>query len=289
MYKLSVLIVIYNMPREAPRTIESALPPYQKNINLDDYEILILDNGSREPLPADFLAGLPANVRVLDVPNPDGSPGAALNWGAAQASSDNLMFCIDGARIFSDRLLANAIRTLKQFPESFAYTYAWHLGPDVQMRSVHDGYNQEVEDNLLKQANWRTEPDNLFRISVLAGSSSLGLAGPISESNAFCMSRGLFEKHGGYDLRFRIPGGSTSNLEIFKRYVTRPNAINICLLSEGTFHQVHGGAATSNPDNISRLFSEYEQIFGEPFQMTHFDTMFSGWPRPSALTSLLGS
>lgn len=286
--KISVLVVAYNMKREAPRTIETALPPYQKAIGIDDYEVLVLDNGSSESLPAEFLANLPSNVRFLDVPNPNGAPGAALNWGVQQASSDNLMFCIDGARMFSDQLVAHAITALGRFPEAFVYTFAWHLGPDVQMRSVQEGYNQKVEDELLKRANWREEPDNLFGISVLAGSSSRGLIGPISESNAFCMSRDLFDEYGGYDLRFRIAGGSTSNLEIFKRYVTRPGGLNICLLSEGTFHQVHGGAATSNPDKSPAMFAEYEQIFGEPFRTEDFDTMFYGRPRAQAVKSLLG-
>ena len=77
MQKLSVLIVVYNMPREAPRTIISALSPYQKNVVFDDYEILILDNGSSRKLDSQFVAELPKNVRVLDVPNPNGSPGDA--------------------------------------------------------------------------------------------------------------------------------------------------------------------------------------------------------------------
>ena len=284
--KLSILLVMYNMPRECPRTLVSMLPPYQKDIDTEDYEVLVLDNGSTAPLPAELVDKLPANVRLLGVPDPNGSPGRALNWGAGHAGSDRLMFCIDGARMFSDRLVASAIETLENFPDAFVYTLGWHLGPGVQMRSVFEGYDQVVEDELLAAANWQFEPDNLFKISALAGSSANGITGPISESNAFAVSRRLFEEVGGYDDRFKIPGGSTSNLEIFTRYVTRPNALNICLAAEGTFHQVHGGVATSNPDISPTFFDEYAQIFGRPYEFPVYRTMLQGLPRKAAFAAL---
>ncbi|MEX0345109.1 MAG: hypothetical protein AB3N20_09320, partial [Rhizobiaceae bacterium] len=111
--------------------------------------------------------------------------------------------------------------------------------------------------------------------------------GQISESNAFAVSRPTFERVGGYDERFIIPGGSTSNLELFERYVTRENALNICLAGEGTFHQVHGGAATSNPDRIKKYFDEYQRILGRKFKVPNYETMISGWPRKTALPALM--
>lgn len=286
--RISILLVVYNMPREAPRTIQSILPPYQKGIEIGDYEVLILDNGSSEPLPPDFTENLPSNVRLINIREPDGSPGRALNIGADMARSGNLMFCIDGARILSDRLIEKSIKALERFPTAFVYTMGWHLGPDVQMRSINKGYNQVVEDKLLEEANWLMEPDNLFNVSVLAGSSSGGIARPISESNAFCISRKLFEEIGGYHTGFKIPGGSTSNLELFERYVTRHDALNICLLSEGTFHQIHGGSATSNPKKIPEYFDEYKNILGKSYVRPQFETMFLGRPRLSAMRSLFG-
>lgn len=285
--KLSILIVTYNMQREAPRTIASALPPYQKRVSASDYEVLILDNGSSQPLAHEYIADLPANVRYLPVPEPNGSPGHALNWGATQARSDILMFCIDGARILSDGLVYGAIANLDRFPDAFVYTLGWHLGSDVQMRSVLAGYDALAEDKLLSSANWYEQPERLFEISVLAGSSVRGLSGQISESNAFAVSRSVFETIGGYDERFIIPGGSTSNLELFERYVTRENAINILLAGEGTFHQVHGGSATSNPDRIEAYFDEYQQIFGRKYKLPHYETMIAGWPQKTALPALM--
>jgi len=284
--RLSILIIIYNMRREAPRTIFSALPPYQKDVCIDDYEVLVLENGSTEPLGADYIKGLPKNVRYLPVPNPSASPVAALNWGAEQARSDNLLFCIDGARIFSDKLISRGICQLEHNPEAFVYTLGWHLGPDVQMRSIKNGYNQDVEDAILANVNWRLDPDRLFEVSVLAGSSANGPFRPISESNSFFITRALFESTGGYDERFQMPGGSLCNLEFFQRYITRKNALNILLLSEGSFHQVHGGAATGGVYNWAEMHAEYERIFARPFLQPDYNTLFADWPRKAAFKTM---
>lgn len=192
--KNSVLAVVYNMLREVPRTLQFTLAPYQKEVTADDYEILLLDNGSSEPV---------------------------------------------------------------------------------------------VEDELLSNANWLHEPDNLYSNSVLADSSRNGLVGPINESNAFCLSKKTFKVVGGYDLRFKLPGGSTNNPEIFTRLVTRPNALNICLLSEGTFHLLHGGSARSHPEHIPMFFSEYVQVFVSPYKAPSYETMLIGRPRAPAVDALL--
>lgn len=284
--RLSVLLVVYDMPREAPRTLASMVPPFQKDVQLTDYEVLVLDNGSSRRVSGAFIRSMPENVRFLDVPQPDGSPGNALNWGVQQTSAPHVMCCIDGARIFSDRLIADTIRVIERFQQSFVYTLGWHLGPDVQMNSVKNGYTQQVEDELLDKADWMNNPDALFGISVLAGSSRQGLAGPINESNAFCLPRSAYEQMGGYDPRFKIPGGSLSNLEMFERCVKRESELNICLLGEGTFHQVHGGSATSHPERIETYFREYERIFGRPYRAPIYETMFYGWARRTALQKM---
>jgi glycosyltransferase involved in cell wall biosynthesis len=287
--KLSLLLVVYNMQREAPRTIASALPPYQKGIEGSDYEVLILENGSTEPLSPDYCGSLPGNVRVIRAPKEGLSPGEVLNWAVELSSADVLMFCIDGARILSERLIADSLSLVERYPGAFVYTLSWHLGPDVQMRSMMQGYNQAVEDALLDKAAWYSQPDSLFEVSVLAGSSQAGLLGPIAESNAFTMHRDLYKAVGGYDPRFRLPGGSTSNLELFTRYVTRPDALNICLLSAATFHQFHGGAATGQPGAGGSMFQEYEQIMGCSYKPPLYDPLFFGWPSPAALLALARS
>ena len=45
--KLSVVIAFFNMRREAARTLYSLTTDYQRDIGIDDYEVIVLDSGSR--------------------------------------------------------------------------------------------------------------------------------------------------------------------------------------------------------------------------------------------------
>lgn len=38
---VSVVVVVYNMPREAPRTLHSLSAEYQRHIDADDYEVIV--------------------------------------------------------------------------------------------------------------------------------------------------------------------------------------------------------------------------------------------------------
>jgi glycosyltransferase involved in cell wall biosynthesis len=282
---LSIIICVYNMPREAPRTILSALPPYQKNVQRNEYEVIIVDNGSSQPIDAHFLNGLPEMVTYVQYPGIAVSPVFALNWAAANVAKGNqIMFCIDGARMFSEGVVAECLKYAAYNQRSFVHTLAWHLGPDVHMRAAQTGYNQEVEDRLLEQIDWYNHPSRLFESSVFAGSSSFGFFSCISESNAFVVSKDLLATIGGYDERFTSPGGGLCNLEIFSRYVTSPEVFPICLLGNGTFHQYHGGIATSGLVDRDMFRTEYQSIFGKWYQVPKYSTMLAGGLRKEAYT-----
>lgn len=281
--RLSAVICIYNMAREAPRTILSASLPHQQGIEAGDIEVIVVDNGSTQPLPASYRDSLPAHVRVVEMPDPRPSPVFAMNWAAREhARGDVLLFAIDGARIFSDRIYAETLKATDLIEDAFVFTMAWHLGPKTQMVSVGEGYTQEVEDRLIEESGWPARPDALFDISVFAGSCAAGYFHPIAESNAFAMRRELFERVGGYDERFTSPGAGFANLELFHRYTTRPDARNVCLLSEGTFHQVHGGVATSGLVKADVFGAEYQEIFGRPYERPEYETLYLGRVRPGA-------
>jgi hypothetical protein len=52
---LSVIVIFYNMRREAARTLLSLSTQYQQNLTADDYEVIAIDNGSTEPLDPKLL------------------------------------------------------------------------------------------------------------------------------------------------------------------------------------------------------------------------------------------
>ena len=57
--RLSLVLVVYRMPVQARNTIRSLLPDYQRGVSRDDYEVVIVENRSREVLDPGFLRGLP--------------------------------------------------------------------------------------------------------------------------------------------------------------------------------------------------------------------------------------
>lgn len=53
---LSVAVVCHRMERQIGNTLRSLLPPYQRNITVSEFEIMLVDNGSPEPLAEEDLA-----------------------------------------------------------------------------------------------------------------------------------------------------------------------------------------------------------------------------------------
>lgn len=184
---------------------------------------------------------------------------------------------IDGARMVSPGLLRSALDACAIDPTKVVGTLAFHLGPDAQMRSVNAGYNQKVEDELLASIPWREDGYRLFDIAVLAGSSRQGWFGNIAESNAVFFSRKVWERLGGLDERFAAPGGGYANLDFWKRAVSASSNQPWMILGEGTFHQIHGGAATNGSgDDRQRMHDEYEDISGERFKVPIYRPRFIG-------------
>ena len=285
--RLSVIVVCYNMHRELPRTIRSLSSVMQKDIEPEDYEIIIVDNGSSSAYAQEEFNFPRTNIRWLRTDIGSVSPAHAVNQGLQIAKGELIGVLIDGARIASPGLLAGALQAQKMHPRPVIATPNFHLGQEVQMSAVKNGYNQLTEDLLLKESNWTADGYRLFNISVFAGSSSNGWFAPIAESNAFFLTQDLWKELGGYDEKFVLPGGGLVNLDTYRRACTIPDSRLFILLGEGTFHQVHGGIATNALVSPCEAFHhEYVRIRGQAFAAPTIEPVFVGRVRPEVLKSI---
>jgi len=154
--KLSVIVICFNMVRELPRTLKTLSPAMQRGLEVSDYEIIVVDNASSEPVDQDYCRSLSPNIRFMNSIANSVSPAQAINEGIATARSDFVGVMIDGARMVSPGILRAALDAAGNDPYSVVGTLAFHLGHAVQMESVKNGYDQEVEDKLLASVPWQT-------------------------------------------------------------------------------------------------------------------------------------
>jgi glycosyltransferase involved in cell wall biosynthesis len=264
----------------------------QRGIAQEDYEVILVDNGSKDPLNAANLRKLLPGLVVHRIEKPQPSPCKAINLGIRMAQGDLVSVMIDGARMASPGLLAAALTATRLSPRAAVGTVAFHLGPAVQMESILNGYGPKAEDKLLASVEWERNGYRLFDISVFAGSSSQGWFVLPNETNALFMSPDLWREIGGYDERFESPGGGLVNLDVWKRVCEDPTVQVVMLLGEATFHQVHGGIATNNPKHgeaVAGFGQEYKAIRGHDFTPPAIEPAFYGRIPAEALPSLAKS
>lgn len=273
---VSVVLISFNMRRELPRVLSTLSVPYQQDIAPGDLEIIVVDNGSgSSAIPAK----LPAEATLVRVDRPSHSPARAVNVGLRRARADLIGVMIDGARLASPGLCGQALSASLLSERPIIASLGFHLGPDLQARSVRRGYDRQEEDRLLASVDWRSNGYRLFEISVFAGSSRDGWHAPISESNALFMPRRLWDELGGYDEQFGSPGGGLVNLDAYARACELPDTNLIILLGEGTFHQVHGGITTNdgNAESSHAAFlREYRRIRRKDFAVPRKKAVYFG-------------
>lgn len=288
--KLSVVIVAYNMERELPRTIRSLSPDFQRGIEANDYELILLDNGSTVPIDEEALQRLAPNLTIHRVPDATPSPVVALNRGIRLAKGDLVGTWIDGARMASPGLLASALRASRLHARPVLGTLSFHLGPAPQPASVGAGYDTAIEDALLASIEWERDGYRLFEISTFAGSSKDGWFEVPAESNAVFMPASVWHSLGGFDPGFVAAGGGLANLDLWRRACEDSEAALIMLLGEGTFHQVHGGVATNSVVSPWEAFhEEYVRLRGRAYEKPTRAPLLVGTMGPHAVRSLLAS
>jgi glycosyltransferase involved in cell wall biosynthesis len=288
MPRLSVIVVVHNMRREAPRTLHSLSPVYQQGISEADYEIIVVENGSSSCLSPQLVEAIAPNFRYMSLgADARPSPARAINAGVQAAAAEAVGIMIDGARLVTPGVLRHAMLALSLSDRAVVSTLAFHLGPAMQNVSMTAGYGPAAEDGLLDQIAWPSDGYRLFEVAALAGSSEDGWFLPVAESNCLFLSKAMYRDVGGYSEAFQFPGGGMVNLDFYRRVCDQTDTQLITLLGEGTFHQFHNGIMTNRPAaDMHAMWQEYEReyvrIRGVPFaKPTRPATYFGSLPVPA--------
>ncbi|MFT5484653.1 MAG: hypothetical protein ACI9GW_003321 [Halieaceae bacterium] len=283
----SLIVIAYDMDRELPRTLHSLSRRYQTGASDINYEVIVVDNGSPSPVSRNTVESFGPEFKLLSISDASPSPAAAVNAGVAQAMGQYVGIIIDGARILSPGILGMAAKAFAIDPNSLVSVAGLHLGPEIQRHSVKRGYSSAIEDQLLERIDWLEDGYRLFEISCWAGSSNLGWAGPMAESNCAILPRDLFIELEGFDEGFSSVGGGLVNLDFYRRCCEAENLGHITLLGEGCFHQLHGGVTTgggsTSPKTFDELQEEYRRLRGKDYVVPQNRTLLLGEIPPCAV------
>ena len=284
---LSVVVVMYDMAREAERTLRSLSRSYQRGVEDLDYEVIVVENGTDPEcaLSAEQVASFGAEFRYVSLgEDADPSPSSALNRGIALSRGRRLALMIDGAHVLTPGVLRQAMVGLDAYAPAVVAVQPWYVGPGQQGEAMRDGYDQDLEDHLFDNIGWPGDGYRLFEIGHFQGDRDW-LDG-LWESNCLVVPRSLLEQVGGFDEGFDTPGGGFTNLDLYERLGAAPGVQIVSLLGEGSFHQVHGGTTTNVSDQDerrARVFSygaRYAELRGRPFsgpeKLIHYVGSFHG-------------
>ena len=191
--KLSVVVVCFEMAAQVKNTLRSLLPPYQRGVEMSDYEIILIDNGSAKILD-DEARTISPNLQYIYLPPNESNPNPALamNRAAALARAPLLCVMIDGARMLTPGVLSWGIRLLDLAPGAIVEVRGWHLGPKWQPESITEGYDHETETELLEEVRWWENGYRLWEIAAATPQTRFGFWARTAESNCIFMSRDLF-------------------------------------------------------------------------------------------------
>jgi cephalosporin hydroxylase len=284
--ELTVVVVVHNMRREARRTLHSLSRSYQRDVDQLDYEVIVVENGSRpeQRLGAEFVRSFGEEFRYIDLADDaTPSPARAINQGIAASKAPTLGLMIDGAHVVTPGVLRFGMLGLSAYAPAIASAKQWYVGPGQQPQTVAGGYDSEFEDRLFAQIAWPADGYRLFEIGHFIGDRDW-FDGEW-ESNCIFVPRALLEQIGGMDEAFSTPGGGFVNLDFFERMAGTPGVTLVTLLGEGSFHQVHGGTTTNatEPDELIRSYDDqYEELRGRRFQVPPQRTHYVGSLPPGA-------
>jgi hypothetical protein len=278
--KISILVVIYRMSRQAENTLYSLSARFQRNVSEADYEIIAVENPSDDVLGEERARALGDNIEYFLRDEPAQSPVFALNFAYERSRAPLVGLIVDGARMVTPRTLEHALLAQRLVPHPLIAVPGYHLGPEEHHKNVSAGYDEKIEAGLLERIDWKNNGYDLFTIACFSGANAKGFMCPLLESNCLFCTREDFERIGRADERFDLPGGGSVNLHIYTKLAALPESRLIVLAGEGSFHQFHGGVTTTEiGDRDQVIASQREQlrtVNGGKFEGVHREPMVLG-------------
>lgn len=250
MMKLSIVIGAYELKHQIKKTIVSVLGAIRE-ASIKDVEVVIADNSKRNNV-RNALEEAKERVTVVECGMDDAPIHAAINKVAENTTGEYLCIMIDGARIWSPGVVRKWERI--KSTNTVVHVPNYQLGKSHQMYKEQTGYNHEAEERILETIGWP-----IIKTRQLIEHSwcevHAGCGPKIFESNCLFVSRTLWDAVGGFDTAFRRKDGGFASADLLNRLITEGGNLRI-ISTEGTFHQLHDGSTTTNPDQTRRAVKE---------------------------------
>jgi hypothetical protein len=240
---LSVIVVVYDMPTQAMNTLYSLAGCYQQGVDVEEYEVVVVENASAHCLDPDAVGNLGPNFRYLLREESGVSPAPAINAARGLCRGRHIGLLIDGARMLTPRVLEFALQGLA-LPGAVVAVPGYYLSA-AGMGEGDPAAIVAGEQALLAACNWREQGYELFRQAAFSNGNHRGYLNQMMECNALFCSAALFDDIGGADERFDLKGGGSLNLHLYRQLATAPGTRLVVLPGEGNFHQFHGGTSTT--------------------------------------------
>lgn len=287
---LSIIVIAYNMPRQAMNTLLSLRQGYQEGVSAHEYEVILVENRSTNNMNPEDLATLPDNFRYFLRDDPGVSPAAAINFGFSQARGRFLCLIIDGARMVTPGVVRFALMAFRITPDAMVVVPGYHLGENDQQFHLTCKHTEEKEKKLLVEINWQNSGYRLFESSCWSPGNRYGVFHPFMECNCLFMSAEIFRDIGQADERFNLPGGGGLNLYLYRKVAMHQRTQPFVLAGEGSFHQFHGGVTTSEIEGREVLLDaqreQLNEFLGTPFRSPTVEPIVLGKFRGPALRYL---
>lgn len=290
---LSIVVVVYHMPRQAMNTLYSLSVHHQREVDPASYEVVVVENRSDYCLELEAVTALGPNIRYVVREEARASPAPALNAGIGLARGGYVGLMIDGARMVTPGLVAQVLAAFRAIPQGLVAAPGYDLGPDQQQRSAVAGYDEKSETELLGGTDWQRDGYQLFEIACFSPANQNGYMTPLMECGCLFCPRAALDLIGGVDERFVSRGGGMVNLDLYRRLASLPTLRLVVLPGEGSFHQYHGGVTSGglhDHEGVVRAFQdEYLSLRGAPFKAPRREPILVGQVPTPALPFLRDS